>query len=63
MLGDLVPDFIKIVNENGVSLTAIGLCMLLGGLCMLLGGFGISAWFSGSIATHCFMIAGSSETS
>lgn len=56
MLGDLVPDFIKIVNENGVSLTAIGLCMLLGG-------FGISAWFSGSIATHCFMIAGSSETS
>lgn len=46
MLGDVVPDFIKIVNENGVSLTAIGLGMLLGG-------FGISVWFFGCIAARC----------
>lgn len=46
MLGEVVPDFIKIVNENGVSLIAVGLVMLLGG-------FGISVWFFGCIAPRC----------
>lgn len=46
MLGDVVPEFIKIVNENGISLMAIGLGMLLGG-------FGISVWFFGCISARC----------
>ncbi|WP_417527519.1 hypothetical protein [Marinomonas shanghaiensis] len=46
MLGDVVPDFIKIVNGNGASLTAFGLAVLLGG-------FGISVWFFGCIAARC----------
>ncbi len=46
MLGDVVPEFIKIVNENGISLMAIGLAMLLGG-------FGISVWFFGCISARC----------
>lgn len=46
MLGDVVPDFIKIVNKNGLSPTAIGLTLLLGG-------FGISVWFFGCIAARC----------
>ena len=46
ILGDLVPDFIKIVNENGLSLLASLLALLLGG-------FGISFWFFGCIAARC----------
>ncbi|WP_312596104.1 hypothetical protein [Stutzerimonas nitrititolerans] len=46
MLGDVVPEFIKIVNENGISLTAVGLAILLGG-------FGISVWFFGCISARC----------
>lgn len=46
MLSEIVPDFIKTVNENGVSLSAIGLALLLGG-------FGISVWFFGCIAARC----------
>ena len=46
MLSDVVPEFIKIVNGNGISLTAVGLAMLLGG-------FGISVWFFGCIAARC----------
>lgn len=46
MLSDVVPEFINIVNENGISLTAVGLAMLLGG-------FGVSVWFFGCIAARC----------
>lgn len=46
MLSDVVPEFIKVVNANGISLTALGLAMLLGG-------FGISVWFFGCIAACC----------
>lgn len=46
MLSDVVPEFITIVNANGISLTAVGLAMLLGG-------FGISVWFFGCIAARC----------
>ncbi len=46
MLGDVVPDFVKIVNKEGLSLSAIGLAILLGG-------FGITVWFFGCIAARC----------
>lgn len=46
MLGDVVPEFIKIVNENGISLMAIGLALLLGV-------FGITVWFFGCISARC----------
>lgn len=46
MLGDVVPDFIKIVNGNSASLTAFGLAVVLGGL-------GISVWFLDCIAARC----------
>lgn len=46
MLSDVVPSFIKVVNENGVSLFAAGFALLLGG-------FGISVWFFGCIAARC----------
>lgn len=46
MLSDVVPEFIKLVNENGISLIAIGLAMLLGS-------FGISVWFFGCISARC----------
>lgn len=46
MLGDVVPDFVKAVNKDGMSLSAVGLALLLGG-------FGISIWFFGCIAARC----------
>ncbi|WP_158174878.1 hypothetical protein [Grimontia hollisae] len=46
MLSEVVPEFIKIVNGNGISMTAVSLAILLGG-------FGISVWFFGCIAARC----------
>lgn len=46
MLSEAVPEFIKIVNEHGISLQAIGVAFLLGG-------FAVSVWFFGCIAARC----------
>jgi uncharacterized membrane protein len=46
MLGDVVPGFVKAVNETGISMVALGLALLLGG-------FGITVWFFGCIAARC----------
>jgi type IV secretory pathway TrbD component len=46
MLTEVVPEFIKVVNQHGISLFSIGLACLLGG-------FGVSVWFFGCIAARC----------
>lgn len=49
MLSNVVPDFIRIANENSISILTIGLALLLGG-------FGISVWFFGCIAARCHTV-------
>ena len=46
MLGEVVPQLIKVVNKNGISPNAIGLTLFLGS-------FGIIFWFFGCVAARC----------
>jgi len=46
MLGEVVPEFIKVVNKDGLSPVAIALAIFLGG-------FGLCVWFFGCIAARC----------
>ncbi|WP_053108325.1 hypothetical protein [Thiopseudomonas alkaliphila] len=46
VLGAVVPTFIEITNEHGISLTAVGIAILLGV-------FGICFWFFSCIAVRC----------
>ncbi|AEF98507.1 hypothetical protein [Methylomonas methanica] len=46
MLSNVVPDFVKITNDVGISIRAVGLALLLGG-------FGLTVWFFGCIAARC----------
>lgn len=46
MLGDVVPEFVKKVNEVGISLGAIWLGILLGV-------YGLALWFFGCITARC----------